>query len=1079
MRYLSYIAFLLFAFIKGIGQTNVNSDCVDAIPLCSTPSFTFFATSGPGNVTDLTNTASHSLSNPQTNPNPPNAGCLLSGELNPQWLLITVGNAGMLEFVFGAGNSLNPQAGFYDWAMWPYTPATCSQIFNNTLPPIRCNWNGSASGGTGLASAANIPPGGSPTNFEAPLAVNACQQFIICISNFSSVNTLVSFQSLGTASLSCNPNCNPSYAVCPGNTVMITPVNFANLSNPTYSVFPGPLVNTTGTFVVSPTVTTTYTTFITGTNSSNAVQTITATLNVTVHPQPFMSPSVSNGNCTSPGNSANLNVTFSPAGSPNYTVSWTPPPANFTPVNSATATGLVPGTNSVFIVSANGCTNSATFTVAPIPQPASFQIVNPSNIFTITCNNPNVLLTTSVTNGVPLTYTWFPSCTPTVTGASLNFTQQCTGQVVGSSSTGCTNTQTFAIFQNFASPTIVITPTVQNITCLTGAACFTLTSNLGPNVTTNWYQVFVTNTVYVGVPQGTINIFCPTAPGIYWGESINNLNGCRSTRSVQVTASTGVPQFTVTSPTNFTIGCASTSVTSIQVSSVQTDPWNQPVNYAFVAPPATATPVFTNNPNLNNISVPGTYVVYVRDITNNCTVSQSISIIQNVIPPNVDFIQPLSILSCRNPSMVLNGISSNPNVTITWTVPANPSPSVNPTANTTVNINPAVSGSTANVTTIGVFTVGATDNNNQCRAVKTVTINQDLRLPVFTISALTNSVITCKNPDVLIVPVVSTLIASQLVPTYTWFPPVGNPVPGTQFNSTAAGSHTAISMSSVNGCTTTASYNIGLDLNPPAISSSGNFTLDCANNPTVSIFPTITGTTTGFTYSWTVPSGAITSNLTSSLLVTNKDGLYRVLVTNTINGCNSIEYYNVVNGSLNANFVPSTLIGFAPLAVTFNNTSQTSTGASSINCLWSYGNGIATPTAISNSINPTVTYTAAGTYSVVLFARKGTCTDSAMKVILVELPGKLEIPNVFTPNGDKVNDVFRLIASNLTEIDAKIYDRWGNLVYSVLSETGNIGWDGKNLQGRECPAGTYFYIIKAKSKDGEEFDEKGNVSLFR
>ncbi|MCE3229545.1 MAG: gliding motility-associated C-terminal protein, partial [Bacteroidetes bacterium] len=60
-----------------------------------------------------------------------------------------------------------------------------------------------------------------------------------------------------------------------------------------------------------------------------------------------------------------------------------------------------------------------------------------------------------------------------------------------------------------------------------------------------------------------------------------------------------------------------------------------------------------------------------------------------------------------------------------------------------------------------------------------------------------------------------------------------------------------------------------------------------------------------------------------------------------------------------------------------------------------------------------------------------------------------------------------------------IFDRWGNRVYEVTSNTGNIAWDGKSLDGKECPAGTYFYIIKAKGKDAKDYDMKGNVSLYR
>ncbi|MBK6522789.1 MAG: hypothetical protein IPG08_10870 [Sphingobacteriaceae bacterium] len=74
-------------------------------------------------------------------------------------------------------------------------------------------------------------------------------------------------------------------------------------------------------------------------------------------------------------------------------------------------------------------------------------------------------------------------------------------------------------------------------------------------------------------------------PGIYWGEAVNNLTGCKSTKSVQVTAAVGVPIFTLTSPTNFSLGCGSSTITSIQVSNVITSPIpNGPVSYTFANP---------------------------------------------------------------------------------------------------------------------------------------------------------------------------------------------------------------------------------------------------------------------------------------------------------------------------------------------------------------------------------------------------------------------------------------------------------------------------------------------------------------
>jgi len=876
-------------------------------------------------------------------------------------------------------------------------------------------------------------------------------------------------------------DCNtPSYnvALCFGTSTTITMSNVNNLANPIYSIQPGGQSQSSPIFTVSPSVNTSYTLFVTGTNSSNNVVTNTLLVNATVFPAPIINSLVNQGTCANPSNNVSIGVTFTPSGSPNYTTTWSPLPANYSTVNSATASGLQPGPNSATVVTSDGCRSITNFTINAVQLPADFIVINPSNDYTIRCNNPNVLLTTSVTNGNPLTFIWSP-CTPTVSGPSYNFTTACVGTVIGVSATGCNVVRSYTVYQDVTAPVVAVTPTIMNITCNVPASTFTGTSTLGPNVTTNWYQVAGTNTMYVGVPQGTINLFQPGSPGIYWFESINNLTGCRDTKSVQVTASIGVPQFTVTSTTNFTVGCSTKSVTSMQVTYVETSPNpNTPVEYFFSPPPGTLTPGYNINPNQNNIVTPGTWVVYVRDQTNMCVVTQSISIIQNIVPPPIEIIQPLSILTCKNPTMELTGISNNLNTIITWTVPAVPSNSINPTANATVVINPAISNSSVNITSVGVYTVGAIDNNNLCRSSKTVQILQDIRVPIFVISALTNSVLTCINHDVLLVPITTTALAGALIPTFEWYPPVGSPVGGTSYNSTSAGSHTSIATSSINGCTYTANYIIGTNLTPPPLGITPTFTLDCALNPTVAIYQVVNGSTSGLAYQWSVPPGALTSNLTSSILVTNRSGDYFVVVTNTITGCKSQKGLEVIDGSIRADFIASPNAGFAPLAVTFSNTSKTSTGASSIISTWSYGNGTITHTVF-NTAPTMATYTASGTYSVILSVQKGSCIDSAMHLILVELPSKLEVPNVFTPNGDKSNDIFRLRATNLEHIEIVIFDRWGNRVYEVVSETGNFAWDGKNLNGKDCPDGTYFYIIHARGKDEAAFEQKGNVSLFR
>ena len=129
---------------------------------------------------------------------------------------------------------------------------------------------------------------------------------------------------------------------------------------------------------------------------------------------------------------------------------------------------------------------------------------------------------------------------------------------------------------------------------------------------------------------------------------------------------------------------------------------------------------------------------------------------------------------------------------------------------------------------------------------------------------------------------------------------------------------------------------------------------------------------------------------------------------------------------------------------------------------------------------PSTTYTQPGTYTVVLYGSKGGCLDTAYMLITVDIPSELVIPNVFSPNGDGVNDVFHMQrTSNLSQLKASIYDRWGNLVYEVDSPNGQIGWDGKNQYGKDSPTGTYYYIITATGRDGKTYDQKGTLTLVR
>jgi gliding motility-associated-like protein len=88
----------------------------------------------------------------------------------------------------------------------------------------------------------------------------------------------------------------------------------------------------------------------------------------------------------------------------------------------------------------------------------------------------------------------------------------------------------------------------------------------------------------------------------------------------------------------------------------------------------------------------------------------------------------------------------------------------------------------------------------------------------------------------------------------------------------------------------------------------------------------------------------------------------------------------------------------------------------------------------------------------------------------------LEAPSAFTPNGDSNNDIFRLETKNILEFDLKIFNRWGEIVFS--SNDVSQGWDG-NVNGHAQNIDTYRYTVKAKSIHGYEFEKRGEFLLIR
>lgn len=198
---------------------------------------------------------------------------------------------------------------------------------------------------------------------------------------------------------------------------------------------------------------------------------------------------------------------------------------------------------------------------------------------------------------------------------------------------------------------------------------------------------------------------------------------------------------------------------------------------------------------------------------------------------------------------------------------------------------------------------------------------------------------------------------------------------------------------------------------------------------------------------------------------------YTVVGTDN-NGCSSSASVSVtVVGApfANASLTPSA--GSSPLTVDFTNLS---TGGTSY--FWDFGNGQDTTTLTPTNVNQVYT---TGIYQITLLASNGACQSTWTDQVFVSNPSGpvvLEIPNVFTPNGDFSNDLFLINSENLQSLSGSIVNRWGNTMYEF--DTIDFTWNGE-INGNEATEGTYFVIYKAIGLDQQVYEGQGFFQLVR
>ncbi len=225
-----------------------------------------------------------------------------------------------------------------------------------------------------------------------------------------------------------------------------------------------------------------------------------------------------------------------------------------------------------------------------------------------------------------------------------------------------------------------------------------------------------------------------------------------------------------------------------------------------------------------------------------------------------------------------------------------------------------------------------------------------------------------------------------------------------------------------------------------------------------------------YIYNWTGPNG-FTSTVMDPLInhaQGGNQGTYSVTVTNA-SGCSGDSSTNVT-------------VFFSSVSLTNVTLSQTIPFGSSIQLnadnaikyMWTPADGSLNNPNINN---PIATPQIPTTYTVYGMDNHG-CTDSAKVTINLTHTGDIFIPSAFTPNGDGLNDIFRVGNLGLNRlVEMSIYNRWGDKVYHSVNGESN-GWDGA-FGGVMQDVGVYNYVIVIGRPDMPDDVYKGNLTLIR
>jgi hypothetical protein len=522
--------------------------------------------------------------------------------------------------------------------------------------------------------------------------------------------------------------------------------------------------------------------------------------------------------------------------------------------------------------------------------------------------------------------------------------------LVTNTANGCTDVDAVIVLDDFVPPAIDPGPTFE-LSCTQTTYVIQAAGSTGPNFVYQW------STQNGNIVSGG-NTLNPTVndDGTYTLLITNTTNGCTSTDQLPITISADVPVALIAPPSTLTCTLPALNLNAVGTSSSPT------ITYNWVA--SNGGNITGGNTTLNpSIDAPGTYTLIVTDVSNNCTTTETINVLENVINPEVNA-GPDNTLTCVITNLPLQATivsAASPNISYVWS-----------TANGTI-----IGGSNTPTPTIGssgVYTVVVTDALNGCTNMDQLEIFSNTVAPTALIA--NPATLTCTLTETQLNALASSLGANF---TYAWTTVDGNLVSGNnglQPLVDAPGTYNLLITNTQNGCTQPAFINVPEDVLYPAAEAGNTVGLDC-DTQTNTLNGAGTSTGANFSYTWSTQDGQIISGGGTLQPQIGDPGTYLLTVLNTTNGCVSVDNV-LVTEDVNP---PTFVIGNPQLltcVVTNTNLVGSGTGfgpAPSYTWTTSNGNVVSGGNALAANVD------APGTYILTVVNTQNGCSDTEQVVV--------------------------------------------------------------------------------------------------